>query len=114
KIFLSPSHKEVWRTSVCDQLPAGLVQVVYHLPPYREFFRGGVVPVPIGDRRALANAVIELLSDEERRIELKQQAILCASQYSWGNTAHRELQVITNTLGMSGNRQKHDGDLSST
>lgn len=114
KIFLSPSYEEGWGIAVCEAMAAGLVPVVYDLPPYREFFRGGVVPVPIGDRRALANAVIELLSDEERRIELKQQAILCASQYSWGNTAHRELQVITNTLGMSGNRQKHDGDLSST
>ena len=82
-------------------MAAGLVPVVYDLPPYREFFQGGVVTVPIGDRRALANAVIELLSDEEKRIELKQKAVLCASQYSWDNTASRELQVIRNRVAMS-------------
>jgi len=113
KIFLSPSYEEGWGIAVCEAMAAGLVPVVYDLPPYREFFEGGVVPVPIGDRKALASAVIELLSDEERRIGLKQKAILCASQYSWDNTASRELQVITNRLALSGDWQKPDGNLSS-
>ena len=101
KIFLFPSYEEGWGIAVCEAMAAGLVPVVYDLPPYREFFQGGVVTVPIGDRRALANAVIELLSDEEKRIELKQKAVLCASQYSWDNTASRELQVIRNRVAMS-------------
>ncbi len=97
KIFLSPSYEEGWGIAVCEAMAAGLVPVVYDLQPYREFFRGGVVPVPVGDRRALAKAIIELVSDEDKRIELRQKAILCASQYSWDNTANKELQVIKNT-----------------
>jgi glycosyltransferase involved in cell wall biosynthesis len=100
KVFLFPSYEEGWGIALCEAMAAGLVPVAYDLPPYREFFHGSIITVPTGDSKALANAVIGLLSNEDRRLDLKKKGSICASQYTWYNTADRELRVIAGKLAL--------------
>jgi type III pantothenate kinase len=56
--------------------------------------------VPPGDPRALADAVVELLADEDRRCRLGLAARLIAEEgYSWDDIGRRLLRVYERVLG---------------
>jgi glycosyltransferase involved in cell wall biosynthesis len=86
-VFLFPSYYEAVPLTVIEAMACGLPVVAYDLPVYRRHFPGGMVRVPIGDKRAFARAVIDVLSDGEKRKRLAGEAASIAPGYSWDKAA---------------------------
>jgi len=51
------------------------------------------VLVPPGDSAAIASALVELLTDEERRRALGEAALTVAERYSWDRIAGRLVEI---------------------
>jgi phosphatidylinositol alpha-mannosyltransferase len=71
--------------------------VASNIAGYREVItnrREGLL-VPIKDEDAIANALVELLSDPVRRQELAEQGLRTVQQYSWTRVAGWILEYIT-------------------
>jgi glycosyltransferase involved in cell wall biosynthesis len=83
KLFIYPSYYEGFPVTLCEALACGLPVVAYDLPLYREYFRDGVVTVPVGDKEALAHAVVALLHAEPRRVELGAEARRAGTRFDW-------------------------------
>jgi len=95
-IFAATSLEEGWGIAVAEAMRAGLAAVTYDLPAYEPVFgRSTRLVVPIGDVRAFAAAVIQLLSDPKLRIDLARKGQEHVRRYSWQQIAAREAQFFT-------------------
>ena len=101
KVFVFPSHEEGWGIVICEAMAAGLPVVAYDLPVYAEFFTQGLTTVNLGDYESFADAILDLLSDENKREEMGKKAAQIASTYTWEETAERELAEITGRVRRS-------------
>jgi glycosyltransferase involved in cell wall biosynthesis len=86
-VFLFPSYYEAVPLAVIEAMACGLPVVAYDLPVYKSHFPGGLVKVPIGDKRAFARAVTNVLNDDEQRTKLVNEAASVAARYTWDNAA---------------------------
>ncbi|OGO06822.1 MAG: hypothetical protein A2Y92_01900 [Chloroflexi bacterium RBG_13_57_8] len=82
-VFLFPSYYEAVPLSVIEAMACGLPVVAYDLPVYASHFPGGIVKVPIGDKRAFARAVLDVLSDDARRQKLISEGLSIVPRYTW-------------------------------
>ncbi len=75
-IFVCSSRDEVFPLTILEAMSMGKAIVTTDVGGVREMLRDGEegVIVPVGDSKALANAVIELCRNEERRISIGQKA----------------------------------------
>lgn len=94
KVFVFPSHEEGWGISVCEAMACGLPAVAYDLPVLREIFPKGIVRIKMGDYQAFADNVLELLRSKVKYDRLSEDAATMASQYSWDETAAKELSYL--------------------
>lgn len=94
RVFLFPSKEEGWGISIAEAMTCGLPVVAYGLPHYSEIFPQGLITVPVGDVLGLAAAVLHVLDDEHKRVELGQQAREAVAQYDWEAVAQRELRLL--------------------
>jgi phosphatidylinositol alpha-mannosyltransferase len=80
----------------------GLPVVASDIPGYRDVMSPGTsVPVPPGDPGALAEAVVALLEDEPRRLQLGAAARrLAVDRYSWDDIAVRLVQIYERISGV--------------
>lgn len=90
KIFVFPSHEEGWGIAMCEAMACGLPAVAYDLPVYREIFGQGVITVPLKDTERFAVEIIDLISNEAKRVKLSQEAEIQASEYDWADVARKE------------------------
>ena len=76
--------------------------VASDIPGYRDVMtpETGVL-VPPDDPRALANAIVSLLADEPRRLELADGARRRARAYSWDDIGRRLLAIYQRVTGES-------------
>ncbi len=88
-VFIFPSYYEAVPLVVIEAMACGLPVVAYDLPVYKSHFPGGMVKVPIGDKQALAQALITVLNDADKRRELAVEATFLAPQYNWEKAAER-------------------------
>lgn len=86
-VFLAPSVEEGWGIAVGEGLTAGLRAVVYDLPAYAHFGEA-VERVPTGDRDALAEALVEALSQPA---DVAREA---PALPTWASILDAEAQVI--------------------
>jgi glycosyltransferase involved in cell wall biosynthesis/thymidylate kinase len=96
QVGISPSYEEGWGIAVCEVLACGLPVVAYDLPAYAVFGNEAMIKVPIGDKKALFEAVLTLLSDESLRRQMGQKALEVARQFSWQEVAEGELTLLSN------------------
>jgi len=94
KVFISPSHEEGFGISVLEAMACGLPVVAWDLPVYREIFEEGMRRIPFGDHQKFAAAVAEILSNEERRARMGQEAKSLAQKYDWEEIAAREWSLL--------------------
>ncbi len=88
-IFVFPSFEEGWGVVVSEALACGLPAIVYNLPAY-EIFGEAVIKVSIGNFKQFAEQVIILLSNKEKRLLMKTNAMNEASSLDWKYEAERE------------------------
>jgi len=92
-LFLNASPKEGWGLTVVEAGACGVPTVAADSPGLRDSVRHGEtgILVPYGDTQAMAEAALELLSDEPRRASMGEAASRRARGYSW-DTAAREME----------------------
>jgi glycosyltransferase involved in cell wall biosynthesis len=68
KVFLHTSFEDGLPVTVCEAMACGLPVVAYDLPTYQDgWMLLDFVRIPVGNKECFANAVIDLLSDEQNR-----------------------------------------------
>jgi glycosyltransferase involved in cell wall biosynthesis len=98
KVFIFPSVVESWGVAICEAMACGLPVVCYDLPSYRVFQDGIVRIKEIGDIKSMTEAIIDLLSRKEKRIEHGYKAKRIAKLLRWDNIADFELNEIRKRL----------------
>jgi phosphatidylinositol alpha-mannosyltransferase len=93
-IFCAPSTGfESFGIILLEAMAAGLPIVASDIPGYRTVVQNGIdgLLVPKGDEQALADAVIELLRDPTRRVQMSEAGKRKAAEYDWDIVAKRLL-----------------------
>jgi phosphatidyl-myo-inositol alpha-mannosyltransferase len=91
KLVVSPAlGAESFGLVLVEAFAAATPVVASDIPGYSDVVTPeAAVLVPPGDRRALADAVAELLADERRRVAMGRAARAHAERYSWSGVAQR-------------------------
>ncbi|MXW06149.1 MAG: glycosyltransferase family 4 protein [Gemmatimonadetes bacterium] len=95
-----PSSKEGWGITVIEANACGVPVVAARVSGLRDAVVDGEtgVLVPLGDREAMARALIDLLHDREKRERLAGNAVARSRLYTWENTARQTLQMIRRSM----------------
>ena len=98
-----PSTKEGWGITVIEANACGVPVVATRVPGLRDAVVDGETGVltPLGDREAMARALIGLLRDPEERERLARNALERSRHYTWDDTACQTLRMIQRTMGES-------------
>jgi glycosyltransferase involved in cell wall biosynthesis len=75
-------------------MACGLPVVAYDLPVLREVYPKGVVRVAIGDKKSFSRAIIELLSDEKKHLEMSNWARKTSEKFSWEKSVGKILDNL--------------------
>jgi glycosyltransferase involved in cell wall biosynthesis len=102
RLFLAPSYEEGWGIAIAEALASGLPVVAYRLPTLDEVFGDGYCGVPVGDTRALAEAVLRLLRDDRLTRRLSAVGRDVVQRYDLGRVAQVELETILRGLRAAG------------
>lgn len=94
RVFVSASKEEGWGIAVAEALALGVPCVTYDLPVFAEAFPSGRLEVRTGDVTGLANALLTLLTDDERYQSLAAQARRLGTTFSWESVARAEEDAI--------------------
>ena len=95
-----PSSKEGWGISVIEANACGTPVVATRVPGLSDAVVDGETGLltPLGDREAMARALIGLLRDPVERGRLARNALARSRRFTWEETAQQTLQVIRCTL----------------
>ena len=79
-------------------MACGCPIVASDIPPFREVTGGAAILVPPDDVARLASALREIVTGEERRRLLSQQALARARAFSWDRCAELTLEVYREAM----------------
>jgi phosphatidylinositol alpha-mannosyltransferase len=105
-VLVAPSlGGESFGVVLAEAMAAGVPVVASDIAGYREVLpeTAGVL-VPAGDVAALADALEELLADEQRRVQMGHAGRTAAEQYAWPQIATRTLAVYERVLAKTSNQ----------
>lgn len=97
QVFVFPSHEEGFGMAILEAMGCGRPVVAWDLPVYAQIFAGGLVTVPEGDTRSCAEAIVRLIQNDALRQKTAQDALDCASQYTWEAVCARERALLATT-----------------
>jgi glycosyltransferase involved in cell wall biosynthesis len=99
-VFVTPSMKEGWGISVIEANACGTPAIAYDVLGLRDSVKDGETGllVPDGKIEQLAEAIVELLSDSERRAGLSQNALGWASSFSWDRSAEEFTKILEGVI----------------
>lgn len=103
-IFCAPSTgQESFGIVLLEAMASGKPIVASDIPGYRSVVNNGVegLLVPPKDERALAGALVRMLSDEEMRGRMATAGRYRAEQFSWDKVAQRVLSYYEQVLASS-------------
>ncbi|MCL5075729.1 MAG: glycosyltransferase family 4 protein [Chloroflexi bacterium] len=98
RVFLSTSYEEGWGIAMAEALACRLPVIAYDLPAYRPIFGDALYPIPRGDTKQFATAIVRLLQDEDLRKSMTEQAYKVVLTYDWDRVAEREMSLIRELL----------------
>jgi len=82
-LFALPSHAEGMSNALLEGIACGLPVVVTDTGGTKELVDGNGLVIPMKDPDALADAIIEILSDEAKRAAMRKASLKVADRYSW-------------------------------
>lgn len=94
KLFISASHYDTGNLAMDEAMACGIPGVTYNLPKLSYPF--GVVRIPQFDTALFANAIVDLISDGQKRQAMGNDARKFAGTISWDSQARRALKTINN------------------
>jgi glycosyltransferase involved in cell wall biosynthesis len=97
KIFISASYEEGWGIAVSEAMACGLAVVCYNLSAYK-IFGDAIIKVQRGNKEEVIQAIIDLLTDENKRVSLANKAKEVSKSLDWDNISTEELKQINNLL----------------
>lgn len=99
RILLFPSLFEGRPITPLDSMACGTPVVSYSLPSFRSSPEyGGIITVPLGDRKEFAEVVRNLLTDRALYEKACETARKSVGQYDWGTVAGRVLDLVDRVL----------------
>ncbi len=93
--FIFPSKHEGFGIPVIQALACGLPTAVSNLPVLREVAGDAVLYFDQNDKRSLAQALVEIISDKDKRRLLRHKGLVRARQFSWEKCARETLKILT-------------------
>ncbi len=103
EVAANPSSKEGWGISVIEANARGTPVVATRVAGLRDAVVDGETGLltPLGDRKAMARALIGLLREPEERERLARNARERSRRYTWDDTARQTIRVIRHAMGES-------------
>ncbi len=103
-----PSSFEGWGVVCMEASARGLPVVASNVSGLRESVRDGVTGllVPHGDEVALADAIVSLLQDPEKRLAMGSEGVEWAARHTWDESASKFAALVADQIGM----EKTDGE----
>ncbi len=100
-LFASPSRYEGWGIAALEANAAGKPVVVSEASGFKNSISDGYsgIRVPIGDKQALAKAILDLLQDPDRRKTMGLQAREWALRFTWNAIAEKEAVWLLERIG---------------
>jgi glycosyltransferase involved in cell wall biosynthesis len=97
KIFAYPSYEESWGITVTEAMACRLPVVCYNLSAYN-FLKSGIIKLNRGDMELMASSIINLLSNESKRIKLGLEAEDESKKLNWDDISKEELNAVSTLL----------------
>jgi glycosyltransferase involved in cell wall biosynthesis len=98
ELFLYPTLEDASGLTVADALASEVPVIASATAALREVAEGYAVLVDPLDRKQLANAIIGLMEDDERRAELSRLGAKRAADFAWRGAAEKTLEVYESAL----------------
>ena len=92
-VLLAPSRDEGFGLPVLEAMAHGVPAIVSDIPALVEVGRDGVLPVPVGDSAALAQATARLATDDALHDRMATAARARAADFSWTAAARTCWQI---------------------
>jgi len=100
ELFLYPVLEDASGLTVADALASGVPVVASATAALREVAEGYAVLVDPLDGKQIANAIVGLMEDGERRNELARLGAKRAADFAWRGTAEKTLEAYESALRM--------------
>jgi glycosyltransferase involved in cell wall biosynthesis len=97
KIFVYPSYEESWGITVTEAMACRLPVVCYNLSAYN-FLKSGIIKLNIGDRDQMTSTIIDLLSNDTKRMHLAGTAEEESKKLNWDDISEEELNAVSTLL----------------
>ncbi len=94
RLFVYPSVREGFGMAVAEAMACGLPCIVSDIPALRENYQGTATFVPPENPQALAMAMIELLTNETKRLTIADLSREFASRFAWEGVCERERKIL--------------------
>jgi glycosyltransferase involved in cell wall biosynthesis len=95
RVFVFPSTAEGFGLAIVEAMAAGLPCILSDLPCLKENFHSAAIFVPPRDPEALTQAILDLLSDPEKRKKLTENGQTLVERFSWEAVAEREFKILS-------------------
>jgi glycosyltransferase involved in cell wall biosynthesis len=100
KIFLFPSYEEGWGIAVSEALLCKLAVICYDLEAFG-IFGDGITKIKLGDVKEMARVTIDLLRNEEKRMESVRRGTNVINQFKeWDEIAEEQLRQLEKVTGI--------------
>ena len=103
-IYVHSTNSDGFGIAACEAMAAGVPVVASDVPGLAELVRGAGLLFPVGDERALSDAITALIKSPERRQEVGRACQERARQFSIENTVDRCIAMYEGVLQANGHR----------
>lgn len=99
-LYLCPTTKASFGVTLLEAMACGTPQVVSDITGFRELVAGGneALLVPDDDPKSWAGAILSLLGNERRRIEMGAAGVVKADRFAWPRIVHQVMMVYRRVL----------------